>query len=125
MAVAFLLYRTMVPSSHGWNWPLLTTILSLEIWRPIAKLSFCSYLIHFRILMELTLRESSRRLVGLSLPDNFDAARSSEWIVFMGKFYLVGMMISLSLSVSHILYYRSMYHFETLLLLSYTIIRCL
>lgn len=98
-SVAFLLYRTMIPPSHGWHWPLLQSFLSLSIWQPIGDLSYCSYLIHFRILMELALRETSRQMFGLSLPNHFDAARISEWIFFLGKLVFFGTTVSMILSV--------------------------
>ncbi|GAB5358961.1 hypothetical protein AAMO2058_000504000 [Amorphochlora amoebiformis] len=56
MAAAILIFSAVVPSSHPWHLGWLGRFLGWDIWLPISKISFASYLIHFKILMEAILR---------------------------------------------------------------------
>ena len=66
-AAGLLLYRARVPPSHAWHWGGLEALLSLRAFRPVAVLSYCSYLVHFRILMECNFQRPVRRFL-LALP---------------------------------------------------------
>jgi peptidoglycan/LPS O-acetylase OafA/YrhL len=116
-AVAFLLYRTLLPSNHTWAWP---SVLYVEsgykllkvILVPISKISYCSYLLHFRILMELAfqpithrylLQLSKNKLVWMTIESNSDRIENgNEGIVYLRYLFIFGFTISLVLS--YILY---------------------
>jgi peptidoglycan/LPS O-acetylase OafA/YrhL len=112
ISVAFLLYRTLLPSSHPWSWP---SVLYFEsgynllkaILVPISKLSYCSYLLHFRILMELAfqpvthqflLQLSKNKLPGIALEPKGRIENSDEGIIYLRYLFIFGFIISLFLS---------------------------
>merc|ERR1719231_1622719 len=98
-SVAFLLYRTLVPeTNHNWHWPMLSSFFSLKLWEPIAKLSFCSYLIHFRLLMELCLRPECQQVLYMIPPTHFDENKLIDWLIYLGKLFVNGTLISFGLS---------------------------
>lgn len=97
-SVAFLLYRTLVPPNHNWHWPILSSFFCLKIWEPLAKLSFCSYLIHFRLLMELCFRSEFREMLNMIPPNHFDENRMMDWYIYLGKLIVNGALISFGLS---------------------------
>ena len=43
-AIAFLLYRALVPPQHAWHWGMLESTLSLPIWAPIVSQLCCAVL---------------------------------------------------------------------------------
>ena len=98
-SVAFLLYRTLVPTTHPWHWSMLTSFLSLSLWTPIAEMSYCSYLIHFRILMELSFRTKLRDFFQIRIPDHFDDKRVSDWLVVLGQLICWGSLVSFTISI--------------------------
>ncbi|KAJ8602689.1 hypothetical protein CTAYLR_003770 [Chrysophaeum taylorii] len=55
-AAASLLYRALVKADNPWSLPILERFLSAKCWKPVARLSYLSYLIHFRIILELVFR---------------------------------------------------------------------
>lgn len=99
-AAAFLLYRCLVPADHPWHFPLFSSYLSLSWWRGIAEISFCSYLIHFRLIMEIIYSSRSRELFGLQLPAVVPVEGQSvesltnEWLFLMAKVFLIGITAS-------------------------------
>jgi peptidoglycan/LPS O-acetylase OafA/YrhL len=99
MCGAFLLFRALVPASHPWHWSLLCSVLSLDAWQFIAETSYCSYLVHFRVLMELNFSQRLRNLVvtftGMG-PLPLEGA--SAWIAFMPRLWIVGSVVSLGLA---------------------------
>ena len=97
-SVAFLLYRTLVPSYHNWHWPVLSSFFCLKIWEPLSKLSFCSYLIHFRLLMELCFRPQLRSMLNMDPPNHFDENRMMDWFLYLGKLFVNGALISYGLA---------------------------
>lgn len=107
-AAAFLLYRAVVPHTHGWHWPGAALVLSWTGWRHIADISFCSYLCHFRILMELILNPTWRSVFGLTVPAiSSDTLSIDEltwtWILYILSNYM--MAVTLSVMVSTIAHY--------------------
>ena len=53
--LSFILYTTLCPSTETLHCRLLKKFLSLSMWRPIAKLSYFVYVLHFRLGLELIL----------------------------------------------------------------------
>ena len=93
------MFRALVPASHPWHWSLLCSVLSLDAWQFIAETSYCSYLVHFRVLMELNFSQRLRNLVvtftGMG-PLPLEGA--SAWIAFMPRLWIVGSVVSLGLA---------------------------
>jgi len=98
-AAGFLLYRALVPAEHGWHWKMFSSVLSNKIFSPIATLSYCSYLVHFRLLMELCFRRDLHAFV-LSLPPHTGAAAGSakQYIEFIPKLFVLGFIGSMAAS---------------------------
>lgn len=98
VAAGFLLYRALVPKEHGWHWAALNKFLSLKCFAPIATLSYCSYLIHFRLLMELNFRGNVHKWI-MSLPPfastDYTAA---AYIAYIPKLFICAMLLSLCIS---------------------------
>lgn len=66
---ATLLYTAMVtPQQSVWYSKPVSALFQLPIWKPIARISYCSYLVHFRLLMGLLLHPHWRSVTGLALP---------------------------------------------------------
>mmetsp|Transcript_15066 Transcript_15066/g.22667 ORF Transcript_15066/g.22667 Transcript_15066/m.22667 type:complete len:130 (-) Transcript_15066:75-464(-) len=103
-AAGYILYSVSVPSEHPFYSPLIASFLSLPFFRPIAELSFCSYLIHFRLLMEMILNPTVREFTGIWLPSVISSGTvsvsdlSTEWISYILLNSLLGAVISLALS---------------------------
>jgi peptidoglycan/LPS O-acetylase OafA/YrhL len=95
-AGAVLLYRALVPRHHAWHWGGLARVLSLPFWRPLADLSFCSYLVHFRLLMELNFRAPTRRVLLGWQPDPLDGA---GWLAYIPRLAVVGLGGALALAL--------------------------
>ena len=102
-AAGFLLYRVLVPPEHNWHW---STLNSLLRWRPlatIAQLSYCSYLLHFRVLMELNFRPAVHKWI-LSLPPlALGNSAAAEYIAYLPKLFVLS--LSCSLLASFLLYH--------------------
>lgn len=99
-AGALLLYRALVPTEHAWHWKGLAQLLSLPIFGPIATLSFCSYLLHFRVIMELNFHGYLRALIlnnGVVAP-LIDPSTAEGWILYMVKLFGVTFVISIVLA---------------------------
>jgi hypothetical protein len=102
-SAALLLFRALVPSQHPWHSPFLAGFLSLSVWNEVAATSYCSYLVHFRLLMEIIYSAPLRDLIGLTIPAVTLAASGAssldelvqEWLVLMMKVFLVGTGVSL------------------------------
>lgn len=96
----FLLFRALVPEEHSWHSPLLASFLSLPLWKPIAAISFCSYLVHFRLLMEVIYSVPMQERFGLVFPalsaggDTSTDDLATEWLMLMGKVFMVGIAVS-------------------------------
>lgn len=88
---AFLLYTALVPADHGWSWRLLSKLLASPYLAPIAELSYCSYLLHFRVLMELCLSHTTRDLLSWGL-------ERGDWVSFMPRLFVAGTVASLALA---------------------------
>ncbi|UJR29745.1 hypothetical protein I4U23_017293 [Adineta vaga] len=73
---AFILFSVICPISHPYHSSILKTILSLQIWSPIAKLSYLIYVIHFRVAFELIM---------MTQPNDIN----SSSIDYLTLFYLV------------------------------------
>jgi peptidoglycan/LPS O-acetylase OafA/YrhL len=103
-AAAFMLYRSILPSSHPTSWPALSSVLSFPPFHFLASVSFCSYLIHFRLLMELILNPSVRAITGLTLPSVFVSESTpldklvTEWMTYITLNGLLGTVLSLLLA---------------------------
>ena len=93
---AFLLYRVLLPAEHPWHWSSMCSLFSTPFLRPIAELSYCSYLVHFRVLLELCYNKATRDLIafGLSL-DN-----AQGWISFMPRLFVVGTVVSMIIAMA-------------------------
>lgn len=102
IAAATILFRTLVPSVHPWHWSLMTEFLSLPLWKPISSASYFSYLIHFRMLMELSLRKSLRSQIHMlfgALPEADESQfTSTDWILFSLKMFAVVFVCSMTVS---------------------------
>jgi peptidoglycan/LPS O-acetylase OafA/YrhL len=98
-SAAFLLYRTVIPSDNSWHAPWARSLLCLPCWTHIATISYCLYLVHFRIIMELNFRYS-----GLIAPfDNTDGSSALEsiaahWIAYIPKLFIVSFVMSVVLA---------------------------
>jgi peptidoglycan/LPS O-acetylase OafA/YrhL len=103
-AAAFMLYRSILPSSHPSSWPALSSVLSFPPFQFLASISFCSYLVHFRLLMELILNPSVRAITGLTLPSVLVSESTplnnlvNEWILFIALNGLLAIVLSTLLS---------------------------
>ena len=107
-AVSFLLYRSLLPSTHSWSWPTLpysdfgyNTLLTILV--PIANLSYCSYLLHFRILMELAfqpvthqylLQLSKNKLPWIPLEPSDKIDNGNEGVKYLWYLFLTGSVVS-------------------------------
>jgi len=95
---AFLLYRALVPESHAWHWKMLNSFLSMKVFKPIATLSYVSYLIHFRLLMELNFRSQARANINtffglLSIAK--EPVTAQDWSLYVIKLFIVGFALSM------------------------------
>jgi peptidoglycan/LPS O-acetylase OafA/YrhL len=103
-SAAFLLFRCLVPKSHPWHFGILNSFLSLSIWKEIANISFVSYLIHLRIIMELIYSSKWRSFFGIIIPAIIPVGAQTyeslllEWILIMVKIFFVGMCISFAVA---------------------------
>lgn len=103
-AAAFMLYRSILPSTHSSSWPTLSSALSFPPFQYLASISFCSYLVHFRLLMELILNPSVRAITGLKLPSVYVSEATeldnlvTEWIIFIALNGLLAIVLSTLLS---------------------------
>lgn len=97
-AVAFLLFRCLIPLKHPFHWKSANAIFSSNFFKPIARLSFCSYLLHFRILMELNFDKSLRSKFVLWNGLYQEPTTADEWVEYMKRLFVVGLIISLVLS---------------------------
>lgn len=106
-AAGLLLYRARVPPSHAWHWAGLEAFLSLRVFRPVAVLSYCSYLVHFRILMEVNFRKEIRQFL-LTMPALWHRVDCSSVasgqvaqceIEYIPRLFAVGLFCSLLLSL--------------------------
>jgi peptidoglycan/LPS O-acetylase OafA/YrhL len=99
-SVGFLLYRTLVPTEHPWHFSALKSFFSLPIWQHIAAISFVSYLVHFRLLMEMIYSVPMQKFFGLTFPtveasSESDAdALATEWLLVMVKVFVIGIGVS-------------------------------
>lgn len=103
LASAFLLFRCLVPRKSVWYAPVLDFFLSSSFWSPVSKLSFCSYLIHFRVLMELNFQAPIRRWLSWLVVHMEEIPVSSSvtkdlWIQYMLTLFVVTLIISLLLA---------------------------
>lgn len=109
IAAAFLLFRALVPSSHAWHSPVLNSLLSMKIWKRISDISYCSYLLHFRMMLELVYSKPLRGIFGLALPGVLTVVADPEntaliadlagaWIQYICKLFLVGTILSFAVS---------------------------
>ena len=96
-SVSFILFRALVPVDHPWHWSTLAHFLSLRVWRPIARLSYCSYLIHFRLMFEINFNAKYRNLLVLWGSDLMPQT-GGEYIVFMQRLFVVTFLLSMVLS---------------------------
>jgi len=96
-SVSFLLFRALAPVDHPWHWPILARFLSLHVWRPIATLSYCSYLIHFRLMFEINFNANYRNFLvlwgGESMPQTGEG-----YITYMHRLFLATFVLSIILS---------------------------
>jgi len=82
------LYRALVPASHDWSSSWIRAFFSLQIFAPIGRVSYASYLIHFRLLEYLNF---NHRL--LPLPET--PSDPQAWVFYMLKLYAMGAVGSL------------------------------
>ena len=103
-SAGLLLYRCLVPREHPWHFSFLTSLLSLPVWKYVAEISFCSYLIHFRLLMEIIYSAPLRQFLGLILPTVVLGETQAvetvvlEWLMIMIKVFGIGIMVSFGLA---------------------------
>ena len=88
---AYLLYTALVPADHVWASPPLSQLLASSYLAPIAELSYCSYLLHFRVLMELCFTHSTRDMLSWGLAPG-------DWVAFMPRLFVVGSGVSFALA---------------------------
>ena len=93
---AFLLFRALVPSDHPWHWGSVSSLLSSSALQPIAEISYCSYLVHFRVLLELCYNKTPREIISFGL--SLDTAEG--WIAFMPRLFLAGTAMSLLIATA-------------------------
>ena len=107
-AVGFLLYRSLLPSNNSWAWPSMSVITPAynileSILVPLANLSYCSYLLHFRILMELAFQPVTHQYLlqlskgkspwtPLQVGDKIDSG--DEGIKYLWYLFLIGSVLS-------------------------------
>lgn len=92
-STSFIVFRAIVPEDHPWHWASVARFLSLPIWQPVATLSYCSYLIHFRLMFELNFNAKYRDLFVLSsssLP--VDAV---GWMAYTRRLFAVTFVFSM------------------------------
>lgn len=106
-SAGLLLFRSLVPPDHPWHFPALASFLSLSVWKHIAAISYCSYLVHFRLLMEVIYSVPMQQMFGFVMPavalststtttasaESMDAL-VTEWLWLMGRVLVVGMGVS-------------------------------
>ena len=103
-AAGFLLYRCLVPKEHGWHWGALNSVLSWRAFAPIATLSYCSYLVHFRVIMELNFRPNVHSRILSILPLRATPSSQAElYIEYIPKLFVLATVGSLL--VSAVLYW--------------------
>lgn len=107
-AVSFLLYRSLLPSNYSWSWPTIPYSESVynaltSILTPLANLSYCSYLLHFRILMELAfqpvthqylLQLSKNKLPWIPLKTSDKIDNGNEGVKYLWYLFLSGFVLS-------------------------------
>jgi len=104
VALAVLLYRCLVPETHLWHWRSLNLILSHDVWKPISRIYFCSYLIHYRVMLELTLNPALRNLFNLHIPtatvDSSSGTVTFSYPVhlYVLKYFICTLLITLPLA---------------------------
>lgn len=109
IAGSFLLYRSLVPEDHDWHWKLLSSILSLSIFKPIAMLSFCSYLVHFRVILELNFRPELKEKIFdfmsyMPFYQNFSRDSAECWIQYIPALFVCTFIFSMGVaSILHLL----------------------
>lgn len=91
---AFLLYRALVPVEHPMHWSSLCSALSSPLLRPIANVSYWSYLVHFRLLLELCYNRATRDLIAYGVP----LSSADNWILFMVRLFVIGAVLSILLA---------------------------
>jgi peptidoglycan/LPS O-acetylase OafA/YrhL len=110
-SAGLLLYRTLVPVEHPWHFSSLASFFSLSIWKHVAAISYCSYLVHFRLLMEVIYSVPLQLMFGLTIPAVALSATTSaqsidalvvEWLILMVKVFVIG--IGVSFTVAKILH---------------------
>ena len=99
-SAGLVLYRASVPKEDPWHSTFLASFFSFSIWKHIAAISFCSYLVHFRLLMEIIYSVTMQTIFGIKFPaiattgeESVDAL-VTEWIFVMLKVFAVGICIS-------------------------------
>ena len=106
-SAGLLLYRTLVPIEHPWHFAALTSFFSLSVWKHIAAISFCSYLVHFRLLMEVIYSVPLQNMFGLVIPAVSLVDSSStesmdalvwEWLLLMVKVLVIGVGVSFTVA---------------------------
>lgn len=95
IAGSILLYRCLVPQLHDWYWRGLSDFLSLNIFHPFSKLTYCSYLLHFRIILELNFTKQYHEYI-INFPGN---PFNDIYINYMPKLFILTLIISLLLSI--------------------------
>lgn len=92
MAISFLMYRCLLSPQHPWHFSLLNNIFSLSVLKPFARLSYCSYLVHFRVLIELCYQPSIKAF--LLNGTTAELTTVDGWIEFMHKLFALGLVVS-------------------------------
>ena len=87
-SAGMFLYRALVPPSHDWSSSWVRAFFSLQVFAPIGRVSYASYLIHFRLLEFLNFTHGL-----LPLPEH--PSEPQAWVVYMLKLYAVGAVGSL------------------------------
>lgn len=90
-SAGMLLYRALVHPTHAWASPWTRAFFSLRIFAPVGRVSYASYLIHFRLLEYLNFNNAL-----LPLPTN--PSDPQAWLVYMLKPYAMGTGGSLAIA---------------------------
>ena len=86
--------RCLIPRDNSWHFGALNSILSWKHFEPLSQLTYASYIIHFRLLMELIFHQVFKRyLIG----DNHYETES-QWMGYMVRVFVIATCTSLVLA---------------------------
>jgi len=93
-ALGVLMLSSIVPRQSSWYIGFFDWLFNIPVLRAIGKLSFCSYLIHFRVIQELTFRYFKP---SFDFTTGISQARTA-FEIYICQLYALSLLISLLLS---------------------------